>query len=370
MLGFGSKKPWTAARYERHNKLMASLAIMFLCMIWGSTFPMTKGLLDHMDPMNYLAWRYDVAAIVGAIVFLPRLRRMSGREWFYGFSLGFIYCAGQILQTLGLQYIDASVSGFITVMYVVFTPILVWLFFRVKVGISDWISVVLAISGLAVLSLTGEGMSVGPGELLTLGGALSFGLHIVMMSRWAPRGDLIGMSVAQMVIMGVIFTVINAPHGFSAPTSVSDWAAILFMALVAGLFAMGLQGWAQTILSATSVAIMFSLEPLFSAMFSILFWGESLTSHLVWGGLLIILAMQVSALGPSFLRRRKAVVEKESILPETSAGLGQAFEDLVTGGLPTAVLENEDLLTGEGLTKSIAGIEGEPGPEVSRGITR
>ncbi|MBV7363336.1 DMT family transporter [Actinomycetaceae bacterium TAE3-ERU4] len=344
---------WTAARYEKHARLTASLAIIMLCMIWGSTFPMTKAVLEGMNASSYLAVRFLIATVAGFILFQKRIRRMSGREWFYGLSLGGIYAAGQLTQTLGLLYIDASVSGFITVMYVVFTPIFVWLLFRVRVGLADWIAVFLALCGLALLSLSGGQLEFGLGEIFSLLGAIFFALHIVMLSRWAPRGDVVGMSVIQMAVMAVTFLSMSLTVGFELPASPIDWLAIVFMALVAGLLAMSVQSWSQTILSATSVALMFSLEPVFASVFAIMFGGESLTMRLVWGGLLILLAMQVSALGPRFMVRARAMVEKETVLPHTSAGLSQAFEDVFTGGLPQALNEGEEIIGSEGFARTM-----------------
>ncbi|OKL46560.1 hypothetical protein BSR29_06945 [Boudabousia liubingyangii] len=360
------KKHWSIANNEKQARLVASLSILMLCAVWGSTFPMAKGLMERIPGMDYLSWRFNLAFVLGLLLFFPRIKRMTGREWFYGLALGTIYAAGQLFNTIGLLYIQASVSSFITVMYIVFTPLLVWLLFRVRVAFADWIAVVLAITGLAFLSLSGGQINFGIGEGLTLLGALAYALHIVMMGRWAPRGDVIGMSVVQMGMMGLIFTTITIPDGIVVPTETWDWVALFFMAAIAGLGAMVVQGWAQTIISATTVALMFSMEPVFASLFAILFWGEPLTSSLIWGGLLIILAMQVSALGPRFTERNEALVEEETILPETSAGLSQAFEDIVTGGLPGAILEGEDLLDPEGVASEGLHRSFEGGPTEGR----
>ncbi|OKL48631.1 hypothetical protein BM477_05345 [Boudabousia marimammalium] len=325
---------------------------------------MTKGLLDRITPVNYLAVRFTLAFIVGALIFWKRLVAMSGRQWFYGFSLGFMFSLGQALNTVGLQYVDASVSGFITVMYIVFTPILVWILFRLKIDPFDWVAVVLAVVGLGILSLTGGNLEFGLGELLTLGSALAFAFHIVMMSRWAVRADPVSLSIVQMGVLGAVFSVISAGQGFQLPVLVTDWMALFYMAVVAGLMAMIIQTWAQQRLSATSVALTFSLEPVFASVFAIMIWGEPLTSSLIWGGLLILLAMQVSALGSKYLERRRAMTYAESVLPETSAGLSQAFQDVFEGGLPTAVIEDEDLLEGDAIAQSMEGMDN-PAPDRS-----
>ena len=352
---------WTAARFQRRSNAVAAAVIVLLCAVWGSTFPLTKGVLETVPATSYLATRFLLAALLGVLLFHKRIWNLSGREWFYGLSLGLIYSCGQLFQTLGLKFIDASVSSFITVMYVVFTPILVWVLFRVRVSGADWVAVLLSICGLALLSLSGGTLAVGPGEILTLMGAFAFALHIVMLGRWAPRGDIVAMSVLQMGTMGLVFFSVAVPTGFKLPTTTFDWGAILFMATIAGLVAMFLQSWSQTILSATTVALMFSLEPVFASAFAIAFWGEEITVRLVWGGILILLAMQVSALGPRFAERLRAVRERETVLAQSSAELSQAFEDLVTGGLPHGVVEGEDIIGSESFARTLEG-----GPTTSR----
>lgn len=356
-------RTWTAAQFTHRARLIALLTIVLLCLIWGSTFPMTKGLLERVPAAEYLGLRFSIAFLVGALVFARRLLAMSGRQWFYGLSLGFIFTVGQTFSTVGLQYVDASVSGFITVMYVVFTPMLVWLLFRVKVDVFDWVAVALSITGVGILSLSGGSFSFGLGEGLTLASALAFGMHIVMLSRWATRADPISLSIVQMGVVGITFMLISAPGGITLPSVWTDWTSIIYMAVIAGLIAMSMQAWAQQLLSATTVALMFSLEPVFASVLAIWVWDEPLTGRLVVGGALILLAMQVSVLGPRYLERRQAVVVKETVLEETSAGFSQAFEDVFEGGLPTAVVQGEDLLESDALAASMEGLDA---PEIGR----
>jgi drug/metabolite transporter (DMT)-like permease len=214
-----------------------------------------------------------------------------------------LYGSAQILQTAGLAHTPASVSGFITGMYVVCTPLFAALILRTRIGWSTWGAVLLAITGLGVLTLSG--FSVGYGEALTLVAAMIYALHIVGLGAWSTPSDAIGMTIVQCIVIAVICAVAAAPGGIAVPHRVGDWLSVVYMALVAGAAALLVQTWAQAHLPPTRSAIIMSMEPVFAALFAVLFGGEPATPRMLLGGGLVLAAMLVVELAP----RRK--VESE-----------------------------------------------------------
>ena len=101
----------------------ALVGLLAVAAAWGSSFPLTKALLERMTALNFLAVRFSLAALLMVIIFFPALRRLSRRTVIRGLWLGLAYGVAQIMQTIGLQYTPASISGFITGMYVVLTPL-------------------------------------------------------------------------------------------------------------------------------------------------------------------------------------------------------------------------------------------------------
>lgn len=130
---------------------------------------------------DFLGLRFAIASAAVLTLRFGVLRRAAPRTWRRGFALGAIFSTGQILQTTGLETTAASVSGFLTGLYVVFTPLLVAALLRRSVGARVWTAVGLATAGLAFLSL--QGMAVGTGEMLTVLGALAYAMHIVFVGR-------------------------------------------------------------------------------------------------------------------------------------------------------------------------------------------
>jgi drug/metabolite transporter (DMT)-like permease len=228
---------------------------------------------------------------------IGRLSRESKRQ---AAVLGALYGIAQILQTAGLAHTAASVSGFITGMYVVATPLFAAVLLRSRIGGLTWLAVGLAITGLGVLTLgdVSSGLGLGYGEALTLVAAMIYALHIVGLSAWSRTRDALGMSILQCIVIAVICTGAAAPGGIALPQTSGDWLSVGYMAVVAGAASMLGQTWAQAHLPATRVAIIMSMEPVFAALFAVLLGGESATVRMLFGGALVLTAMLIVELAP------------------------------------------------------------------------
>ncbi|MBC7374474.1 MAG: DMT family transporter, partial [Frankiales bacterium] len=158
------------------------LGLLAVTAAWGSTFFLLKGVVDRVPVADFLAVRFAVATIAVALIAPRAVAALSAAERRHGVALGLVYGVAQILQTVGLQTTSASVSGFVTGMYVVFTPLLGAVLLRARIGRTVWVAVLLATVGLGVLSL--QGFSGGGGEALTLASALLYGAHIVGLGVW------------------------------------------------------------------------------------------------------------------------------------------------------------------------------------------
>ncbi len=211
-------------------------------------------------------------------------------------ALGGVYGLAQIFQTVGLGHTSASVSGFITGMYVVATPLIAAWLLRTRIPATTWTAVALATAGLGVLTL--NGFSIGYGEALTLLSSLFFALHIVGLGAWSRPGEALGMSIVQIFVVSALCFVATAPSGVVLPHEPRDWISVLYMALIAGALGMVGQTWAQARLSPTRTAIIMSMEPVFAALFAIALGGESMTSRMALGGLMVLSAMLLVELTP------------------------------------------------------------------------
>lgn len=272
------------------------MALLAMTACWGSTFFLTKDLLDRVPTLDFLAVRFAIAAAAMLLVAPKAIARLSPTVRRHAVVLGVLYGGAQILQTTGLTHTPASVNGFITGMYVVCTPLFAAWILHTRIGPATWAAVVLATLGLGVLTL--GGFSLGYGEAITLVAAMLYALHIVGLGAWSTPRDALGMSMVQISVIAIICFVATVPNGVVIPDNGRDWLSILYMAIFAAALAMLGQTWAQAHLSPTRAAIIMSTEPVFAASFAVALGGEHVTSRLLIGGGMVLTAMLVVELVP------------------------------------------------------------------------
>ena len=279
---------------ERRTGLLATLILLAMTACWGSTFFLIKDLLERVPTVDFLGVRFLVAGAAMLAVAPRAVARLSPQVRRHALVLGCLYGVAQILQTAGLAHTPASVSGFITGLYVVATPLFAAAILRTRITGATWVAVLLATTGLAVLTL--DGFSIGYGEAITLVGALLYAAHIVGLGAWSTPADALGMSILQVLVIAAICMVaalVGGAPGVALPDRGADWASLVYMALVAGAAAILAQTWAQAHLPPTRSAIIMSMEPVWAASFAVLLGGESVTGRMVAGGLMVLAAMLV-----------------------------------------------------------------------------
>ncbi len=276
---------------------LAVLALVAITAVWGSTFVLVKDAVDRMPVMDFLAWRFGLAALV-MLALRPRCVAALGPAgcraggWL-GLALGLGYAA----QTFGLRTTPASISGFITGMFVVFTPIFAGGLLRRPVGRAAWIAVGLATAGLALISL--RGFSIGGGELLTVGCAACFALHIVGLGEWSAGSDAFGLAVVQLLVVTALCGLAALPAGgLGPPPNAGVWGAVGLTAILATAFAFVGQTWAQAHLPPARAAVILTLEPVFAGVFGVLVGGDRLGLRTLGGATLVLVAMLVTELAP------------------------------------------------------------------------
>ena len=292
-----SKRPVT-----KKSSRLADVGLFYAALIWGSTFFIVKGVLDDIDPVVMVGYRFLIAGGLLA-VFLWRTGRSFtqgiGRAAFLSVILYSLY----VSQTVGLRYTTASNSGFITGLFVFFTPALLRILFHSRPTLMEWVASFISLGGLWVL--TGGLHDINIGDLLTLIAALTYALHVLYSDKYMKAGvDPYTISCQQFLLVGLMSVVtgwiFNLPF---AAHSTSAWLVVVFLALFPTLSAFVIQMLAQRITSPIRVTLIFALEPVFAAIFAWTLGGETPVAHRAAGGLLIAAALALSGLPtPSFLK--------------------------------------------------------------------
>lgn len=263
----------------------ALLALILVTAVWGVTFVQVKDALELYPLFAFLAVRFAIASLTLTPFAASRLRAAG---WRPATLLGLLLAAGYALQTAGLERTTVSSAGFITGLYVVFTPLFAYALFRIRAGRAVWAGVALSVAGLALLAGIGVG-STG-GDALVLAGSAVYSLQIALMERFARLYDPIGFTFVEMIAAFVAFTAIalalgdlEVPHGWTV------WGALLVTGVFASALAYLVQTWAQRRTSATRTALAFAMEPVWAAVFGYWLAGDRLGA-LGWTGAALIMA--------------------------------------------------------------------------------
>ena len=254
---------------------MATAALILVTAVWGVTFVQVKDAVELYPLFAFLAVRYAIAAVALAPPAAGRLRTLGRPGLVAGAILGALIAAGIGLQTAGLERTTVTSTGFITGLYVLFTPLLALALFRTRIPPRLWAAVALALVGLALLSGIPESST--QGDLLVLASTVAQALQIVMVERYANRFDVFALTFVQVAAACAIFGAVAVALGdLSVPRGATVWAALLVTGLFACAFALLVQVWAQRRVSATRIAIVFSLETVFAGLFGYLLAGDRL----------------------------------------------------------------------------------------------
>ncbi len=266
----------------------ALLALVAVTAVWGLTFVQVKDAVELYPLFAFLAVRFAIASAVLAVPAAGRLRSLGRPGWTAGASLGLLLALGYALQTAGLERTTVSSAGFITGLYVVFTPLLGLVLFRTRVGRAVWLGVALAVAGLAMLSGVGAGDPAG--DALVLAASAAYSLQIVLMERYAPRYDAVAFTQAEMLAAFAGFSVVAVALGqVELPRGWTVWGALLVTGVFASALGFLVQTWAQRRLSAARTALAFAMEPVWAGIFGFWLAGDRLGA-LGWGGCALIMA--------------------------------------------------------------------------------
>ena len=291
----------TSANWKS-SPTIASFALVGVTVVWGYTFLAVQGAVASMPVMDFLAWRFLVASLVMIVLRPTCLRKVTRLELLRGFGLGTVLGLGYITQTYGLRYTPASISGFITGMFVVLTPVMSWILLRRKTNRNTWMVVALATVGLALLSL--KGWSVGIGESLTLGCAVFFAIHIVFLGEWSSHYDPYAFSFLQIGTVAMISLVAATPGGIAMPPDPGVWEVIGITGVLATAVAFLVQTWTQSLVSATRAAVIMTMEPVFAGLFAVVIGANQLTLRTLGGAACILAAMLIINLRPGRIAAR------------------------------------------------------------------
>ncbi len=270
-------------------KVFLYLGLLAITAVWGGAFLVMKDSLVRQDVYSFLASRFILAA---AFMFIYKPKSLIGLDRKFvkrAVLIGLLLCSGFIFQTFGLTQTTVSNTGFITGLYLVFTPLISWLLLKREIFKVQWLAVLVATIGLYLISF--NGISVGIGEILVLISALLFAGQIVALGEWSDGENTYALTLIQILVSAVIFFALSLKDGFQLPPDNAVWSAVFYTAFFATFLGFLIQTKAQSVMSATVAGVLLAMETPFALFFGLYFDNDPITLRIISGGTLVLIAM-------------------------------------------------------------------------------
>ncbi|MFJ5769635.1 DMT family transporter [Psychrobacillus sp. NPDC093180] len=289
-----------------NTQLKADFMMLMVTMLWGSSYLFMKMGLDSLQEFNLIALRFGIAFILAGAVFYKRLIRIDFKTFFYGFILGTILFLVISAVTIGLKFTSISNAGFLFSLSVVFVPLLLAIFFKIKPEKKVVFGVGIAIIGIALLTLN-NGLKINSGDYLIILGAVFYATQIIVTDKLTKNVDSITLGIIQLGVAGawgLLFSLLfEEPH---LPGTTESWVSIMALSILCSAIGFIGQAVAQKHTTPTHTGLIFSLEPVFAAGFAFMFVGETLPAKGYIGAILIfigVIAAEMKFKKP-FMRKR------------------------------------------------------------------
>ncbi len=284
----------------------AELGLVSVAAGWGLTFTLIQEAIRDLPPLAFVAYRFLAAAPLLAVPYASALRRLPARGWLVGMALGVLLMSGYVTQTIGLAHTSASNAGFITGLYVIFTPLLGWVLLRQS--LTPWTVSCIAGTTLGLLLLSGFGGAWRPfGDGVMLLCSVSFAAHILA-TDWALRRFAVGPLVAvELAVCAVLsFLIAAAANDLVRPAGWAVWTALLFTSVIASALAYFVQSYAQIRTSPTHTSLILATEPAFAGVFGYWLAGDRMAVIGWLGAAIMLAAILAMEIRPFLVRRAQA----------------------------------------------------------------
>ncbi|MFC4408879.1 DMT family transporter [Chungangia koreensis] len=291
---------------NRGLQIRADFMMLLVVAIWGSSYLFMKMGLESISEFNLVGLRFGFAFLLAGLFFYKRMMKVNKTTLKYGFILGTIVFLAISCVTIGLKYTTVSNAGFSFGLAVIFVPILLTIIYRKKPEMKIIVATLFSITGIGLMTLN-EQLSINLGDFLCIIGALLYALFIITIDKLTKNVDSIALGILQLGFTGawgIVFSFIfETPH---LPNTSEGWIAILALSILCSAIGFIGQTVAQKYTTPTHTSLIFSLEPVFAALFAFMFMNEVLQFRGYIGAFLILLGVLTAEVDLKKLLKRKA----------------------------------------------------------------
>ncbi|MBU8878475.1 DMT family transporter [Bacillus sp. FJAT-29790] len=273
------------------NAFKADLMMLFVTIFWGSSYLFMKIGLDTLSEFNLIALRFGLAFLLAAALFHRRLQLVDRETLKFSILLGFILFLVFTTITYGLKTTTTSNAGFLVSLTVIFVPLLNSFVFKSKIDPKLMLSILLALTGIAFLTIQLPFRFV-QGDLLCIMTAFFYALHIIVVERAAQKVDSLNLGIIQLGVVGLLGFVFSLIFETPVlPSTTEGWVSILMLSILCSAIGFIFQTVAQKYTSSTRTGLIFSLEPVFAALFGFLFIQEMMSGKEIFGASLVLFSI-------------------------------------------------------------------------------
>ncbi|WP_423800885.1 DMT family transporter [Neobacillus sp. SAB-20_R2A] len=274
--------------------------LLITAIIWGSGFVVTDIALKYFTAYQVMAGRFVLATILLTVLFGYKFKKFTKAVVRKGAILGTFLYLGFALQTIGLQYTTPSKNAFLTAVNVVIVPIIAYLIYKRRIDRFEMLGSFIAIVGIGLLSMQSS-MRINIGDALSLGCAIAFAFNIFYTNLFVQKEDTISLTIVQFITASLLSVVSVFIQGDIPPTIEGEGMySILYLAVFSTTIAYLTQNRALQFTTATKASIILSTESFFGMVLSVLFLHEVLTGRMIMGAMLIMMAILIAEIKPSF----------------------------------------------------------------------
>ena len=270
---------------------LSVLLLLFVTLVWGTTFPVIQAATAHLNGAEITALRF----LIAGRCMLPFALKASRRAWRDGMILGVVALASYATQAIGLEYISANRSAFLTSLNVLMVPFL-GLLWGGRLSVQVVSAAVLACIGIGLMSWEGGSNLLGDG--LTVAGAFAYAVYVIVLSRFIQHHEsrtLVATQIVLMAVIGIAWLLITHPSGAALITLGEQarpvWPSLVYLGVVASAGMLFLQAVGQRHVAPDKAAVIFTMEPVFASLFAWLWLRETLGVRGLIGGALVVAAV-------------------------------------------------------------------------------
>jgi drug/metabolite transporter (DMT)-like permease len=299
---YSSTKGASMRKYKKES-ILSVVALAFVALTWGTSYAIIKDALNTIRPFTLMTLRFGLSTIILSILFSKRLKKIRKKDVFQGSIIGiFMFLAFFTLVT-GISYTTASKQSFIIGSYVLIVPFLAWIINRKKPDIYSIIGAVLATVGIGLLTINGS-FNINKGDLISILCAISFACHMIAIEHFSKDSDPIISTIMQFAVTSILFIILTATfESFNFVLTSKLIISVAYLVIVTTVIAFAVQNIAQKYISATSTALILTLESTFGGVFAVIVLNETMSIQMIIGCIIVLIGIIIEESKCKFIKK-------------------------------------------------------------------